>query len=74
MDTRPALRLWRLTLPLILLLLSGCAAQPVELRCVYPQPPEALMVPPAQETYRSRLEKILEGSFSTSQTKPTAKP
>ena len=63
-----------LIMPLaILLLLCGCAAQPIQVTCVYPTPPAELMVPPPQETMRSKLDRILGGSFTKPPTPSTGK-
>lgn len=55
------------------LLLCGCAAREVRVVCQVPAPPAPLMEPPPAETFRSRLQAILDSAYSTSPIKPTAK-
>ena len=57
-----------------LLSLCACAGPPVRVVCQVPEPPAPLMEAPAAETFRSRLDAILQQSFTSSPTTPTAKP
>lgn len=62
-----------LTLLLVLSLcsLSGCAAREVRVVCQVNPPPPPLMEPPPAQTFRSKLDAILQSSFTDSPTKPT---
>ena len=64
-----------LTLLLVLSLcsLSGCAAREVRVVCQMALPPAPLMAPPPAESFRSKLQAILDSAYSTSPIKPTAK-
>lgn len=66
---RPSLRCCAAAL--CLLALSGCAAREVRVVCQVAPPPAPLMEAPPAESFRSKLEKILQSSFTDSPTKPT---
>lgn len=67
--TRPNWR--RCAAALCLLALSGCAAREVRVVCQVAPPPAPLMEAPPAESFRSRLDTILQSSFTGSPTKPT---
>lgn len=68
-------RSWRrCALGMCLLVLSGCAAREIRVVCQVAPPPAPLMEPPPAETFRSRLDAILQSSFTASPTTPTGKP
>lgn len=65
-------RSWRrCALGMCLLVLSGCAAREIRVVCQVAPPPAPLMEAPPAESFRSKLEKILQSSFTDSPTKPT---
>lgn len=73
-SSRTMRRPWlRFGIGLFPILLSACAAREVRVVCQMALPPAPLMAPPPAESFRSKLQAILDSAYSTSSIKPTAK-
>lgn len=71
-SSRTMRRPWlRFGIGLFPILLSACAAREVRVVCQVNPPPPPLMEPPPAESFRSKLDKILQSSFTDSPTTPT---
>ena len=65
---------WLYCALVLLPLLCGCAGREVRVVCQVPLPPAPLMEPPPAETFRLKLQAILDSAYSTSPTRPTERP